>query len=107
MFSVFVAFIAFPDPVVKMVGLGLAVSILVDATIVRMALVPSAMVLLGDANWWLPRWLDRILPSVDLEGERTDGIDTSSPPIGPGDDETVHDTRHELAPDDERVAVRS
>jgi RND superfamily putative drug exporter len=66
MFSVFVAFVAFPDPVVKMVGLGLAVSILVDATIVRMALVPAAMILLGDANWWLPRWLDRVLPTVDL-----------------------------------------
>jgi RND superfamily putative drug exporter len=78
-----VAFIAFPDPVVKMVGLGLAVSILIDATVVRMALVPSAMVLLGDANWWLPRWLDRILPSVDLEGERVDGIDSWSPPIEP------------------------
>jgi RND superfamily putative drug exporter len=103
MFSVFVAFIAFPDPVVKMVGLGLAVSILIDATIVRMALVPSAMVLLGDANWWLPRWLDRILPSVDLEGERADAIDAWSPPIGPVSDETLDD----LVRDGERVEVRS
>jgi RND superfamily putative drug exporter len=89
MFSVFVAFVAFPDPVVKMVGLGLAVSILIDATIVRMALVPAAMVLLGDANWWLPRWLDRILPSVDLEGERTDTIDSWSLPIEPEQVEAV------------------
>jgi RND superfamily putative drug exporter len=93
MFSVFVAFIAFPDPVVKMVGLGLAVSILIDATIVRMALVPSAMVLLGDANWWLPRWLDRALPSVDFEGGRADAIDSWSSPSEPehvdGVDEVV------------------
>jgi RND superfamily putative drug exporter len=67
MLTVFGAFVFFPDPVVKMVGLGLAVSILVDATVVRMVLVPATMVLLGDANWWLPRWLDRVLPSIDLE----------------------------------------
>jgi RND superfamily putative drug exporter len=72
MLVVFGSFVAFPDPVVKMTGIGLAVSILVDATIVRMALVPATMVLLGDANWWLPRWLDRILPTVDFEGERVE-----------------------------------
>jgi RND superfamily putative drug exporter len=81
MFSVFIAFVAFPDPVVKMVGLGLAVSILVDATVVRMALVPAAMVLLGDANWWLPRWLDRVLPSVDLEGDDTTARAPSPQPV--------------------------
>jgi RND superfamily putative drug exporter len=69
MLSVFGSFVFFPDPVVKMVGLGLAVSIFVDATIVRMVLVPAAMILLGEANWWLPRWLDRILPTIDFEGE--------------------------------------
>jgi RND superfamily putative drug exporter len=69
MLVVFGSFVFFPDPIVKMVGLGLAVSIAVDATIVRMALVPASMVLLGDANWWLPKWLDRILPRVDFEGE--------------------------------------
>jgi RND superfamily putative drug exporter len=75
MLVVFGSFVLFPDPVVKMVGLGLAVSILVDATIVRMALVPAAMVLLGDANWWLPRWLNRILPNVDFEGERVETVE--------------------------------
>jgi RND superfamily putative drug exporter len=67
MLVVFGAFVFFPDPVVKMVGLGLAASILVDATVVRMALVPATMVLLGEANWWLPRWLDRFLPTIDFE----------------------------------------
>jgi len=57
------------DPVTKMVGLGLAVAILVDATIVRIVLVPATMKLMGDANWWIPRWLDRLLPTIDIEGE--------------------------------------
>jgi hypothetical protein len=48
-------------------GLGLAVAILIDATIVRMGLVPAAMALMGKANWWLPGWLDRILPHVAVE----------------------------------------
>jgi RND superfamily putative drug exporter len=65
---VFVAFVAYPEPVTKMVGLGLAVAVLIDATIVRMLLVPSLMVLMGDANWWLPRRLDRILPRVHVDG---------------------------------------
>jgi putative drug exporter of the RND superfamily len=71
MMAVFGAFVAHPDPVVKMVGLGLAVAVLVDATLVRMVLVPGTMVLLGRANWWLPRWLDRILPTIDIEGGTT------------------------------------
>jgi RND superfamily putative drug exporter len=74
MLVVFGSFILYPDPTVKMVGLGLAVSVFVDATVVRMVLVPAAMVLLGEANWWLPRWLDRILPTVDLEGEGEDAL---------------------------------
>ncbi len=68
MIAVFTAFVANPEPVTKMVGLGLAVAVLVDATIVRMLLVPSLMVLMGAANWWLPRWLDRILPRLHVEG---------------------------------------
>jgi RND superfamily putative drug exporter len=68
MIAVFLAFVANPEPVTKMVGLGLAVAVLVDATVVRMLLVPSLMVLMGRANWWLPRWLDRILPRIHLEG---------------------------------------
>ena len=56
------------DPTVKMFGVGLAVAVLIDATLVRMVLVPATMSLLGGANWWLPGWLDRILPHLDLEG---------------------------------------
>ena len=50
-----------------MMGLGLAAAILIDATIVRMVLVPATMTLLGNANWWLPGWLDRVLPHVEAE----------------------------------------
>jgi RND superfamily putative drug exporter len=62
MITVFLSFVVTDDVVVKMFGIGLAVAVLVDATIVRLMLVPSTMVLLGEANWWLPGWLDRLLP---------------------------------------------
>ncbi len=77
MISVFLGFVASDDPVVKMMGVGLATAVAVDATIVRMVLVPSTMTLVGDANWWLPNWLDRILPHLDIEGES----ETPMPPI--------------------------
>lgn len=67
MISVFLGFVNSGDPVVKMMGVGLATAVAVDATIVRMVLVPSTMALVGDANWWLPKWLDRALPHLDLE----------------------------------------
>jgi RND superfamily putative drug exporter len=69
MISVFGGFVLGSDPTTKMFGLGLAVAIFVDATIVRIVLVPATMKLLGDANWWLPAWLDRILPTVDIDSE--------------------------------------
>ena len=69
MISVFGGFVLGSDPTTKMFGLGLATAIFVDATIVRIVLVPATMKLMGDANWWLPAWLDRILPSVDIDGE--------------------------------------
>ena len=69
MIVVFLALIANPDPFQKMIGLGLAVAIAVDATVVRMVLVPATMALMGRANWWLPGWLDRLLPHLDLEGD--------------------------------------
>ena len=68
MVSVFASFSFGSDPTVKMFGIGLAVAIFLDATVIRMVLVPSTMQLLGDRNWWLPGWLDRILPNLDLEG---------------------------------------
>ena len=69
MISVFLGFVLGDDPVSKMMGLGVATAIFVDATIVRMILVPATMKLMGDANWWIPGWLDRILPEIDIEGE--------------------------------------
>ena len=68
MISVFLGFVLGDDPATKMFGLGLATAIFIDATIVRMVLVPAAMTLLGDANWWTPRWLGRLLPAVDIDG---------------------------------------
>jgi RND superfamily putative drug exporter len=69
MVSVFASFILSGDPTVKQFGVGLAVAIAVDATIVRCLLVPAAMLLLGERNWWLPRWLERLVPRVGLETE--------------------------------------
>ncbi|MGM1078746.1 MMPL family transporter [Streptomyces sp. H28] len=68
MVSVFAAFIVSDNIVVKMLGLGLAVSVLIDATVVRLLLVPAVMTLLGRHAWWTPRWLDRIMPHIDAEG---------------------------------------
>ncbi|MFJ8113527.1 MMPL family transporter [Streptomyces sp. NPDC096132] len=69
MVSVFAAFIISDNIVVKMLGLGLAVSVLIDATVVRLLMVPAVMTLLGPRAWWTPHWLDRILPHIDAEGE--------------------------------------
>ncbi|HEX6420957.1 MAG TPA: MMPL family transporter, partial [Acidimicrobiales bacterium] len=69
MVTVFGAFVLEDAVFLKLAGLGLATAVLVDATVVRMVLVPATMELLGDRNWWLPRWLDRLLPSLDVEGE--------------------------------------
>ncbi|MFE7854551.1 MMPL family transporter [Streptomyces sp. NPDC057403] len=68
MTSVFLAFLLSTNVVIKMLALGLGVSVILDATVVRLVLVPSTMYLLGRANWWLPRWLDRLLPHLDPEG---------------------------------------
>ena len=62
MINVFLSFLGDPDPTVKMFGVGLAVAVFVDATLVRLVLVPATMELLGAANWWLPKWLGRIPP---------------------------------------------
>lgn len=67
MVAVFSGFILGSDPVVKMMGVGLATAIFLDATVVRLVLVPATMKLLGAANWWLPAWLDRLLPELDAE----------------------------------------
>jgi RND superfamily putative drug exporter len=69
MICVFLSFVMNPTPVVKQMGLGLAVAVLIDATVVRLVLVPSVMELLGERNWWFPAWLDRITPHVNIEGK--------------------------------------
>ncbi|MEX2551759.1 MAG: MMPL family transporter [Actinomycetota bacterium] len=72
MVTVFFSFVLGDEPNAKLVGLGLAVAVLIDATLVRMVLVPATMELLGEANWWLPRWLDRILPKIKIEADVED-----------------------------------
>jgi RND superfamily putative drug exporter len=67
MIAVFLSFVASPIPEIKMFGLGLAVAVAVDSTIVRMVLVPAIMEILGKANWWFPKWLERILPKITIE----------------------------------------
>jgi RND superfamily putative drug exporter len=65
---VFGSFVFEDDRIIKLFGLGLSSAVLIDATIVRMLLVPATMQLLGDKNWWLPGWLDRLLPNLNIEG---------------------------------------
>ncbi|MFF0834407.1 MULTISPECIES: MMPL family transporter [unclassified Streptomyces] len=74
MIAVFSGFIGSSESMVKMIGFGLAVAVLFDAFVVRMAIVPAVLALLGKRAWWLPKWLDRALPNVDVEGDglRTD-----------------------------------
>ncbi|MBZ6251559.1 MMPL family transporter [Streptomyces olivaceus] len=69
MMAVFAGFIGSSESMVKMIGFGLAIAVFFDAFVVRMAIVPAVLALLGKRAWWLPRWLDRALPNVDVEGE--------------------------------------
>ena len=68
MIVVFTSFVLDPDPTVKMLAIGMAFAVLIDASLVRMALVPSIMSLLGSHAWWLPRWLEPVVPRIQLEG---------------------------------------
>ena len=70
MISVFAAFILIDEPIIKSMGFALAMAVLFDAFVVRMALIPALMYLLGEKAWWMPGWLDRLLPNVDVEGEQ-------------------------------------
>jgi RND superfamily putative drug exporter len=67
MVVVFLAFLAAPDTFLKLFGIGLASAIFLDATVVRMVLVPAVMQILGDRNWWIPGWLEKVLPTIDVE----------------------------------------
>ncbi|GGU90114.1 membrane protein [Streptomyces filipinensis] len=90
MIAVFSGFIGSTESMVKMIGFGLATAVFFDAFIVRMAIVPAVLALLGKRAWWLPRWLDRALPNVDVEGE---GLRTA-------------EERRDADPDGERELVR-
>src|SRR3954453_3020486 len=70
MMSVFAGFVLVEDPIIKSMGFALAFGVAVDAFVVRLSLVPAVMSFLGDRAWWLPRWLDRVMPNVDIEGEK-------------------------------------
>ncbi|MFE4770990.1 MMPL family transporter [Streptomyces sp. NPDC056713] len=70
MISVFSGFIMENDDMIKMMGFGLAIAVFFDAFVVRMAIVPAVLALLGKSAWWLPRWLDKLLPNMDVEGEK-------------------------------------
>ncbi|MEU9324149.1 MMPL family transporter [Streptomyces canus] len=89
MMAVFGGFISSGESMIKMIGFGLAIAVLFDAFVVRMAIVPAVLALLGDRAWWLPKWLDRALPNVDVEGE---GLRTQA--------------EKDADPDDDRELVR-
>jgi RND superfamily putative drug exporter len=78
MVVVFGSFVLEDDRISKLMGVGLAVAVLLDATVVRMILVPATMELLGDKNWWIPRWLDKILPRLHVEGSPTHKADIAA-----------------------------
>ena len=97
MVVVFGSFMLEDDRIVQLFGLGLATAILIDATLVRMLLVPATMELLGDRNWWIPDWLDRVLPRLNVEG---DAHELEEPPAEPGAERPDADPRptHEPVP---------
>ena len=75
MSAVFLSFMTSNDVIAKMFGLGLGLAILIDVLIVRMVIAPAVVTLLGDRAWWMPAWLDRVLPNVSLEGHRPDEVE--------------------------------
>jgi RND superfamily putative drug exporter len=88
MVFVFGSFLLENERVIKIFGLGLSSAVLIDATIVRLLLVPATMELLGDRNWWLPKWLGRVLPKIDVEGTGPDTLPPTPEPelVGAGRD---------------------
>jgi RND superfamily putative drug exporter len=89
MTAVFGAFIFDDQIFLKIIGIGMAAAVIIDATIIRLVLVPSTMELLGDKNWWMPKWLDRIIPNLDIEGSHA----------------VAHDEPAAVAPETERERV--
>ncbi len=97
MASVFAGFILAPDAVIASIGFALAIGVLVDAFVVRMTLTPAVMTLLNRTAWYLPRWLDRILPNVDIEGEKL-VASLAGPSARPGRHRAPEGTPEESAP---------
>ena len=94
MIAVFSAFILIDEPIIRSIGFALAVAVFFDAFLVRMTLIPALMYLMGEKAWWLPAWLDRILPDVDVEGEKLDRPHLTGRPLEDdladlGDEESV------------------
>ncbi|MFJ4686334.1 MMPL family transporter [Streptomyces sp. NPDC088789] len=89
MMAVFAGFIGSSEAMIKMIGFGLAVAVLFDAFVVRMAIVPAVLALLGDRAWWLPKWLDRALPNVDVEGEGLNAAAQAHAGAGPDEEKEL------------------
>lgn len=83
MASVFTAFVSQPDVISKMFGLGLGLAVLIDVLFVRLVIAPAVLTLLGDRAWWLPGWLDRLIPNVSLEGHLVENRDPVGSPLEP------------------------
>ncbi len=79
MTAVFGAFVLDDQIFLKIIGIGMAAAVVIDASIIRLVLVPSTMELLGDKNWWMPRWLDRVIPHLDIEGSHVSPDDADAP----------------------------
>jgi RND superfamily putative drug exporter len=89
MVFVFGSFVLNGDPTIKQFGIGLAVAVILDATVVRCLLVPALMILMGKINWWIPKWLDRSLPHISIEGaeffaERDRAPEPEAKPVATG-----------------------
>jgi RND superfamily putative drug exporter len=91
MIAVFAAFMLQSEPIVQSMGFALASAIVFDAFIVRLVLIPATLYLLGEKAWWLPKWLDRVLPNVDVEGESLERHPASAGPTGDLDDDLDQD----------------
>ncbi|KPI21662.1 MMPL domain protein [Actinobacteria bacterium OK074] len=101
MMAVFAGFITSSESMIKMIGFGLAIAVFFDAFVVRMAIVPAVLALLGKRAWWLPKWLDRVLPNVDVEGEGLRKLDEQT------DDVRAKGERDERDEEDEEELVRA
>ena len=89
MCTFFLSFVLGDNIIIKLFGIGFASAIFIDATLIRMVIVPATMELLGDANWWLPAWLDRLLPHLDVEGSVVPDDDDDDDPVEPRIEEPV------------------